>query len=130
MRKTEDKICNTALFHIKLARPRSINVRIQMVYLDLLYLALLLRQQHIKCSPAADRLGCRISIKMTSQPCGGTTHNKPTLCVFSQLHLEPGLAVMLNVGMACQMLLHCKHCYIRNCIFNVKDDFCTGISLV
>ena len=31
------------------------------------------------------RLGCSISIKMASQPCGGTTANKPTQCVHSQL---------------------------------------------
>ena len=45
-----------------------------MVYLGLLYVSLLMRKQHVKCSPAADRLGCSISIKMASQPCGGTVH--------------------------------------------------------
>ena len=48
VRKTDDKIYNTALFHIKLARPRSINVRIPMVYFDLLYLSLLMGKQHMK----------------------------------------------------------------------------------
>ena len=36
--KTDDKICNTVLFHIKLAQPRSINLRTSIVYFDLLYL--------------------------------------------------------------------------------------------
>ena len=40
------------------------------------------------------RLGCSISIKMDSQPCGGTIHNKPTQCVFSQLHATQPFTVM------------------------------------
>ena len=83
MRKTGDKICNTALFHVKLARPRSSNVRIPMVYFDLLYLSLLLSKQHIKCGPAADCLACRISIKMASQPCGGTIYSQHSACIHS-----------------------------------------------
>ena len=43
-------------------------MKIPKVYSDLLYLSLLMRKQHIK-------LGCRISIKMASQPCGGTIAN-------------------------------------------------------
>ena len=31
------------------------------------------------------RLGCSILIKMASQPCGGTIHNKPKQCMSSQL---------------------------------------------
>ena len=46
------------------------------------------RKQRTKCGPAADRLSCRISTKMDSQPCGGTIPHKPPQCVFSQL-LEP-----------------------------------------
>ena len=38
----------------------------------MLYLYLLLRKQHVKCGPPAERLDCRISITMASQPCGGT----------------------------------------------------------
>ena len=30
------------------------------------------REQRAKCAPAADCFSCRISIKMASQPCGGT----------------------------------------------------------
>ena len=56
--KTDDKICNNALFHTNLARPRSIIVRIQMLYLDLLYISLLMRKQRVKCGPVADRLCC------------------------------------------------------------------------
>ena len=36
--KTDDKMCNKALFYTKLARPRNINGRIPMVYLDMLYI--------------------------------------------------------------------------------------------
>ena len=43
------------------------------------------RKQRAKCGPAADRLSCRISTKMDSQPCGGTIPNKPPQCVYSQL---------------------------------------------
>ena len=75
------KICNNALFHTKLVRQTSINERISMVYLDLLYVNLLLRKQHVKCGPPADRLDCRISTKMASQPCGGTIAN--TVRVFT-----------------------------------------------
>ena len=45
------------------------------------------RKQRAKCGPAADRLSCRISTKMDSQPCGGTIPNKPPQCVYSQLCL-------------------------------------------
>ena len=31
------------------------------------------------------RLCCGISIKMASQPCGGTIYSKPTQCVYPQL---------------------------------------------
>ena len=78
---TYDNICNNALFHTTLARQRSINVRISMIYLYLLYGYLLLRNLHVKCGPPADRLDCRISIKMDSQPCGGTIAN--TVRVFT-----------------------------------------------
>ena len=44
----DNKICNKVLFHTKLARQRSINVRISMIYLDLLYVYLLLRKQNVK----------------------------------------------------------------------------------
>ena len=82
---TNDEICNNVLFHTKLARPRSINVRNSMIYLDMLYVYLLLRK-HVKCVPPADRLDCRISIKMGSQPCGGTIAN--TVRVFTaMLHI-------------------------------------------
>ena len=50
VRKTDDKICNNALFHIK--RPRSINVRTPMKCFDLLYVSLLIRKQNIKCGPS------------------------------------------------------------------------------
>ena len=43
------------------------------------------RKQRAKCGPTADRLSCRISTKMDSQPCGGTIPNKPPQCVYSQL---------------------------------------------
>ena len=46
------------------------------------------RKQRAKCGPAADRLSCRISTKMDSQPCGGTIPNKPPQCVYSQLSSE------------------------------------------
>ena len=36
------------------------------------------------------RLGRSISIQMASQPRGGTIHNKPTQCEFSQLHKTKG----------------------------------------
>ena len=45
------------------------------------------RKQRAKCGPTADRLSCRISTKMDSQPCGGTIPNKPPQCVYSQLEL-------------------------------------------
>ena len=45
------------------------------------------RKQRAKCGPAADRLSCRISTKMDSQPCGGTIPNKPPQCVYSQLNI-------------------------------------------
>ena len=38
----------------------------------MLYFYSLLRKQHVKCGPPADRLDCSISTKMASQPCGGT----------------------------------------------------------
>ena len=79
----DDKICNNVLFHTNLARQRSINVRISVIYLDLLYVYLLLRKQHVKCGPPADRLDCRFSIKMDSQPCGGTIAN--TVRVFTAI---------------------------------------------
>ena len=78
---TDDKICNNALLHTKLARQRSINVRNSMIYLDLLYSYLLLRKQHVKCGPPADRLDCSILTKMASQPCGGIIAN--TVRVFT-----------------------------------------------
>ena len=53
VRKTDDNICKIAIFHIKLTRPRRINVKIPMVYFDLLYVSLLMRKQHIKCGSAA-----------------------------------------------------------------------------
>ena len=56
-----------------------------MIYFDLFNLYSLLRKQHVKCGPVADRLSCRISTKMASQPCGGTIPNKPPQCVYSQL---------------------------------------------
>ena len=62
---------------------KNINVRISMIYLDLLYFDLLLRKQHVKSDPSADRLDCRISIKMASQPCGGTIAN--TVRVFTAM---------------------------------------------
>ena len=37
------------------------------------------RKQRAKCGPTADRLSCRISTKMDSQPCGGTTGYRPLL---------------------------------------------------
>ena len=46
--------------------------------------SLLMRKQHIiyiKCVPAAERLGSRISMTMASQPCGGTIAN--TVRVFT-----------------------------------------------
>ena len=55
-----------------------------MVYLDILYVSLLTRKQHVKY--VADRLGCRISIKMASQPCGGTIANiADTVRVFADI---------------------------------------------
>ena len=36
--KTDVKMCNDVLFYTKLARPRNINVRILMIYLDILYI--------------------------------------------------------------------------------------------
>ena len=102
VRKTDDKICNTALFHLKLARPRSINVRIPMVYIDLLYLYLLMRKYHTKCGPAADRLGCRISIKMASQPCGGTIAN--TVRVFTAWHPTP--SQYTDTGSTCRCAIN------------------------
>ena len=47
----------------------------------MLYSYSLLRKQHVKCGPPADRLDCRISTKMASQPCGGTIAN--TVRVFT-----------------------------------------------
>ena len=82
---TDDKICNNALLHTKLARQRSINVRNSMIHLDLLHSYSILRKQHVKCGPPADRLHCRIATKLDSQPCGGTIANKPTQRVHSQL---------------------------------------------
>ena len=52
-----------------------------MIYIDLLYCYSLLRKQHVKCGPLADRLDCSISTKMASQPCGGTIAN--TVRVFT-----------------------------------------------
>ena len=52
-----------------------------MINLDLLYVYSLLRKQHVKCGPPADRLDCSISTKMASQPCGGTIAN--TVRVFT-----------------------------------------------
>ena len=46
------------------------------------------RKQRAKCGPTADRLSCRISTKMDSQPCGGTIPNKPPQCVYSQLYFR------------------------------------------
>ena len=46
-----------------------------------MYVYLLLRKLHVKCSLATDHLDCRISIKMASQPCGGTKAN--TVGVFT-----------------------------------------------
>ena len=46
------------LFHIKHARPRSINVKIQSVYLVLLYMSLFRGKQRIKCGPPPDRFSC------------------------------------------------------------------------
>ena len=56
-----------------------------MVYLDLLCVSLLIRKQHLKCGSAADRLGCRISIKMASQLYGGTIAN--TVRVFTAIQV-------------------------------------------
>ena len=53
--KSDDKICNNALCHTQLAQPRSNNARITMVYLDMLYVSLLMRKQHVKCGPTADK---------------------------------------------------------------------------
>ena len=39
-----------------------------------------MRKQHVKCGPTADRFS-RISIKMASEPCGGTIAN--TVRVFT-----------------------------------------------
>ena len=50
-----------------------------MIYPDLLYVYSLLRRQHVECDPPADRLDCSISIKMDSQPCGGTKFNSKQL---------------------------------------------------
>ena len=67
-----------------------------MIYLDLLYFYSLLRKQHVKCGPPADRLDYSISTKMASQPCGGTIANKPTHSPGSRRceehRLDPGLA--------------------------------------
>ena len=41
-----------------------------MVYLDLLYISLLMIKQQVKSGPTADCLGCSISIQAASQPCG------------------------------------------------------------
>ena len=38
----------------------------------------LMRERNGRCGPAVDWLGCRMSIKMASQPFGGTIPNKPT----------------------------------------------------
>ena len=64
VRITEDEICNNALFYTKLARQRSINVRISVIYLDLLYDYILLRKRNVKFGLPADRFYCRIWIKM------------------------------------------------------------------
>ena len=50
-----------------------------MVYLDLLYVSLLMRKQRVMCGPAADRLGCRLRWPHS------TTVNKPTQCVHLKL---------------------------------------------
>ena len=54
----------------------------------------LLRKQHVKCCPPADRLDCRISIKMDSQPCGGTIAN--TVRVFTANSIHTGRIECLN----------------------------------
>ena len=62
-----------------------INIRISMIYLDLLYVYLLLRKQHVK-SAVLQRtalIDCMISIKMDSQPCGCTIAN--TVRVFTAI---------------------------------------------
>ena len=45
-----------------------------------------MRKEPNKCGPAVGRLGCRVSIKMASQPCGSTIPNKPTLCMYSLIN--------------------------------------------
>ena len=60
---TDDKMCKNALFHTKLARQRSINVGISMIYLDLLCVYSLLRKQHVKCGPPADRLEIEVRLQ-------------------------------------------------------------------
>ena len=51
-------------------------------HFDLLYVYLLLRKEHVKSDLPADRLDCRISIKMDSKLCGGEriTDISPTRC--------------------------------------------------
>ena len=44
-----------------------------------------LRKQCLKCGPVGDRSGCMILIKMASKLCGGTTPNKSTHCLYSQI---------------------------------------------
>ena len=61
------------------------DLRNRRVYHNELYDIYVSRKQRAKCGPAADRLSCRISTKMDSQPCGGTIPNKPPQCVYSQL---------------------------------------------
>ena len=66
--KPDDKICNNDLLHTKLAWPRHINVGIPMIYLDPLYVSLLMRKLHIKCCPAINHLilvGYNIAVTRT-----------------------------------------------------------------
>ena len=77
-----------------------------MVYFDLLYLSLLMRKQHINFGPAADRLGCRISIKMASQPCGGTIAN--TVRVFTSFSVPELVTNTINVY-ACFISIQVPH---------------------
>ena len=59
-----------------------------MIYLDLLYVYSLLREQHVNSGPLADRLNCRISIKMDSQPCGGTIANLIITSAWTKLKIQ------------------------------------------
>ena len=78
-----------------------------------MYVSLLMRKKHIKCGPAADRLGYRISIEMASQPCGGTIH-KLTQCAFSQLGscVLKTLRYILKSNRSCILKFESKKYYL------------------